>query len=166
MAAGGHYAARGGSGQPRRPPKSRFAERARAPALRVATARPRSVDACSPQLPPGRPMHPRAIVDFLAEQLVESTDAHHRERALLCAVCGAHGDVAAELWRDFGATPATPTGPSGWLATRSHGARHALPAQALVVAALAGAVDGEFGEHAAVICAGALAPGLALVVAG
>jgi hypothetical protein len=112
-----------------------------------------------------RPMHSRAIVDFLAEQLIVSTAAHERERALLYAVCGERRDVSAELWRDFG-TASAPAGPRGWFATRCHGARIALPSPQLVVAALTGAIDGDLGERSAVVRAGAIAPELALVLAG
>ena len=110
-------------------------------------------------------MHSQAIVDFLAEQLVESTSAHERERALLYAVCGERRDVAAELWRDYGSATAS-AGPRGWFATRSHGTRSALPAPRLVIAALEGAIDGDLGERSAVIRAGAIAPELALVLGG
>jgi hypothetical protein len=111
-------------------------------------------------------MHSQAIIDFLAEQLVDSSSEHERERALLHAVCGARTDVAAELWRDFGSAPAAPAGPRGWFATRSHGAQHALPKRRLVLAVLEGAIDGELGDSSAVIRAGAIAPELALVIAG
>ena len=86
-----------------------------------------------------------AALEPLVELVVSATDASLCERVLLEAVRAASGARAAALWRG------EPGAAGCWRRVIASGDPSALPADALVAAALSGAIDGELGSRQLVL---------------